>query len=229
MTRLKDYQIFPISLWVVPKCRPHLLSNSRPVPSSITAWITPTFQVSLKITSLTAQSLTWVAIFHTSIRSVPKMDYICNTLTHLVLSENVIVDIQALYNITFPVLRILDLAGNRLTSIKPDLMMFPVIHNIMFIENLLTEVPNFVQSTWGRSLPGDDITYLAIGRGNPWNCTTAMVEKLDGMSSVSTRIEIKKFKGLDLSLSTCCVWEEYHGCGWDSDLVYQEGASNTDL
>ena len=135
-----------------------------------------------------------VAIFHTSIRSVPKMDYICNTLTHLVLAENAIVDIQALYNISFPVLRILDLTGNRLASIEPDLMMFPVIHNIMFIENFLTEVPDFVQSGWGRSLPGDDIIYLAIGRGNPWNCTTAMLEKLDGMSSVSPRIEIKNLR-----------------------------------
>ena len=122
------------------------------------------------------------------------MDYICNTLTHLVLAENAIVDIQALYNISFPVLRILDLTGNRLASIEPDLMMFPVIHNIMFIENFLTEVPDFVQSGWGRSLPGDDIIYLAIGFGNPWNCTAVMLEKLDGISSVSPRIEIKNLR-----------------------------------
>ena len=110
------------------------------------------------------------------------MDYICNTLTHLILPENAIVDIQALYNISLPVLCKLDLAGNRLTSMKTDLMMFPVIHNIMFIGNLLTEVPDFVQSGWGRSLPGDEIIFLAIGYGNPWNCTAAMLETLNGMS-----------------------------------------------
>ena len=135
-----------------------------------------------------------VAIFHTSIQSVPTMDYICNTLTHLILPENAIVDIQALYNISLPVLCILDLAGNRLTSMKTDLMMFPVIHNIMFIENLLTEVPDFVQSGWGGSLPGDEIIFLAIGYGNPWNCTAAILETLNGMSWVSPRIEIGDLK-----------------------------------
>ena len=69
--------------------------------------------------------------------------------------------------------------------------MFPVIQNIMFIENRLTQVPDFVQSGWGRSLPGDGIIFLAIGYGNPWNCTAAMLETLNGISGISPRIEIR--------------------------------------
>ena len=130
-----------------------------------------------------------ITIFQTSIHSIPAMNYSHATLTDLSLTNNAIVDIQCLYNISFPVLRTLNLAENRIMLIEPDLMTLPVIQNIILRDNCLTELPDMTQSGWAKGIRGDDIVNL-VGAGNPWNCTSAMLETLNGMSAVSPHIEI---------------------------------------
>ena len=130
-----------------------------------------------------------ITIFQTSIHSIPAMNYSHATLTDLSLTSNAIMDIQCLYNISFPVLRTLNLAENRIMLIEPGLMTLPVIQNIVLRDNCLTELPDLTQSGRGKGIRGDDIVNL-VGSENPWNCTSAMLETLNGMSAVSPHIEI---------------------------------------
>ena len=98
---------------------------------------------------------------------------VAHSLSELLLPLNRISRLDNMYGILFRKLRFLMLASNRISHLSPELLLLPLLSNLVLDNNHLTQLQDISSTTWGTDHTMQWYPSLRMDN-NPWHCNGSM-------------------------------------------------------
>ena len=112
---------------------------------------------------------------HNGLQSTPLgLNQIANTVLNLDFGFNAIQSTTSMEGITFCKLEIVNLYNNRITNLRPKLLIAPNLRSLNLENNHLVSLEEVSHCSWGSSLPKHEYTAIHL-RQNPWHCNGSFI------------------------------------------------------
>ena len=121
------------------------------------------------------RKIEYIFLTNNGLQSTPLgLNHIANTALILDFMFNSIQSITSMAGIKFYKLQFVNLSNNRITHLRPELLIAPNLRSFNLENNHLVSLAEVSYYSWGSSLPRNGYTAIHL-RQNPWHCNGSLI------------------------------------------------------